>query len=60
MRHYNCICNKKENLSYARFNDFFSNFAYRSESTENCSINFFKENNISIDNTLNDNFKLSD
>ena len=39
---------EKENLFRARFYDFFSNFAYRSESTENCSFNFFKKNDVSI------------
>ena len=44
--------NEKENLFSARFNDFFSNFVYRNESTENYSFNFLKENNINIDNAI--------
>ena len=41
---------EKENLFRARLDDFFSNFAYRSESTKNCSFNFFKKNDVNIDN----------
>ena len=39
----------KEDLFFARFDDFFSNFAYRSESTKNYSSDFLKENNVNID-----------
>ena len=39
---------EKEDLFRARLDDFFSNFAYRSESTENYSFNSFKENNVNI------------
>ena len=46
-------CNKerdeKKNIFSARLDDFFSNFVYRNESTENCSFNFLKENDVSID-----------
>ena len=41
---------EKENLFRARLYDFFSNFAYRSKSTKDCSFNFFKKNDVSIDN----------
>ena len=41
-------CDEKENFFRARLNNFFSNFAYRSELTEDCSFNFFKENDVSI------------
>ena len=40
---------EKENLFFIHFDDFFSNFVYRSESTKNCSFNFLKKNNVSID-----------
>ena len=39
---------EKENLFSARFDDFFLNFAYRNESTENCSFDFLKKNDVSI------------
>ena len=39
----------KENFFSARLDDFFSNFVYRSESTEDCSSDFLKENDVSID-----------
>ena len=42
--------NEKENLFSARFDDFFSNFAYRNELTKNCSFDFLKKNDVSIDN----------
>ena len=42
---------EKENLFFARFDDFFSNFAYRNESTKDCSFDFLKENDVSIDDT---------
>ena len=40
--------NKKEDFSFARFNDFFSNFTYYNESIKNCSFDFLKENNVNI------------
>ena len=39
---------EKENLFRARFDNFFSNFTFRNQSTENCSSNFFKKNNVNI------------
>ena len=39
---------EKENLFRARLDDFFSNFVYRSESTEDYSFNSFKKNNVNI------------
>ena len=39
---------EKENLSRTRFDDLFSNFTYRNESTKNYSFNFFKKNNVNI------------
>ena len=39
---------EKENFFRARFYDFFSNFACRSELIENYSFNFFKENDVNI------------
>ena len=40
---------EKENFFRAHFYDFSSNFVYRSESTEDCSFNFFQKNNVNID-----------
>ena len=40
---------EKEDFFFARLDDFFSNFVYRSELTENCSSDFLKENDVSID-----------
>ena len=40
---------EKENLFSARFDDFFSNFVYRNESTENYSFDFLKKNDVNID-----------
>ena len=39
---------EKENFFRARLDDFFSNFAYCSESTEKYSFNSFKENDVNI------------
>ena len=44
--------NEKEDFSSARFDDFFSNFIYRNESTENCSFDFLKKNNVNIDDAM--------
>ena len=44
---------EKENLFFTCFDNFFSNFAYRNESTQDCSSDFFKKNNVNInDGTL--------
>ena len=40
---------EKKNFFRARLYDFFLNFAYRSESTEDYSFNSFKKNDVSID-----------
>ena len=41
--------NKKEDFFFARFDDFFLNFAYRNELTKNCLFNFLKKNDVNID-----------
>ena len=43
---------EKKNFFFARFDDFFSNFVYRSESTKDCSFNFLKENDVNIDDAM--------
>ena len=40
---------EKKDFSFAHFDDFFSNFVYRNESTEDCSSDFLKKNDVSID-----------
>ena len=50
----NCIKKRdeKENLFRARLDNFLSNFVYRSKSTESCLYNFFKKNDVNINDAI--------
>ena len=39
---------EKENLFFAHFDDFFSNFVYYNELTKDCLFDFLKKNDVSI------------
>ena len=42
---------EKKDLFFTRLDDFFSNFAYRNKSKENCSFDSLKKNDVNIDDT---------